>query len=480
MSDFNGVRLLADGNPIQYDAGQALVGLLLERTLHSAGTLSLRVTTGNLNDTVPVAYGAELVFTNKNEKLFVGTVDQVTRRYGEQGATIELRASDSLALLSKQRNLVARDISSIHSFTRDLAAQAGLSFTCEAADFAVGRHLHRFDNDLLYLTQTLARYAMSVRCLGSTLALIDLHRARQSHQLADLPVTTYSQTSGVPQSVAGWTGWSAGEDQTIRSGFGTLATALNLRRKETGPIGVPVRVGEPASRLAVSANLLATSQAHRVSAEIATIVNYWPGDQIQLPTPDSEPLILSEVTIMIDAADGARTLLDTRLEPMLSASTELLTGIVESITDPERSGRVQVGVTGLGGLRTGWLPVTGAFGLGGGGTGLAIPLSVGDPVALLAAGGDPELGIVLGGIARAGGVHQELVNGEKRRALSLRAAGAQIEMNEREGLLSLSLDDGTLVELAKERITLKAAQHIDFLCEGKVRIRGSRIEFEEA
>ncbi len=466
-----GLTLALNGAPVEWSE---LVGLRLDRHLSRPAALRVALDLPRIDAARPAAMGDRLTLTLKDALLFEGAIRRVGYT-GEDGAvTLEFRAEDKLGALVDRRSAVALDVISLQRFAEILAGPVGLSLAPGAPDFRAGRHMNRFSNDLRFLTATLGRYGLAAIVKGAQLFLVDLISPRGAvRTLRALPVTHLRASERAMPDTAGWTGWCPESDDAVGASTADAGP---------GPQAVAVRAVEPVARLTKAAGVDAQARAAPLEATINGLHDIWPGDLLDVPMEGARQRLIGGVALTMDAADGPRTEIEGYRGNLVPgpAGTKLFAGQVESIADGDGAGRVCVGLPGLGGLRTGPLPVAGPFGRGAGGSGLAVPLSVGDPVALAAPDGDPELGIVLGGLARAGGVLTGLTEGETRTGLAWRGKGGAVQIDEAKGEIRLTLEDGVTVELAPGALRLSASETLDLDCSGTVRIRGSRIAFEEA
>lgn len=481
MSDWVGLRLDIDGAPLDERDFARLVGLRLTRALNAPATLSLRFLLDDPMSGEAVASGSDVVLVLEGTTLFAGRADRRRLRQDADGTRVDITASDPLSTLAGGRRIAVEEIASVHAFAREMAGRCGLAFDGgDSADFAIGRHLNRFPSDLEYLTRTLDRYGLACLCRDGALTLVDLTAERRTKMLPGEVLDLIEVVENGRRDASAWLGWCADDDRTVRPDRGVARPRIDT--EERGPVAVPVRAAEPAARLHRAARARAEDDVRWLEADLSGLAPLWPGDTVRSPL-GATAYRLNTVELSLDAADGARSRVRSCRSdlgtPAVSATT-VLTGLVVNVDDPEDAGRVRVDLVGYGGVRTGWLSVVGALGKHGGGSGLAVPFSVGDTVLLVAPDGDPELGIVLGGLGRAGGAQRGLIRGGARTGQAWRARGASIEMDEAGGRLSLALDGGTTVELSDDRIRLSASRTLELDCGGEVRIRGSRIDFLEA
>jgi hypothetical protein len=270
---------------------------------------------------------------------------------------------------------------------------------------------------------------------------------------------------------AGVLGWSAASDHVVTALPG--GTGQTIRR-----LAIPMRPQEAGDALRSAEERRRTAEAHWLEIELAGAHDAYPGDILIDPAGGTRRMITS-ARIGVDGSRGAITTISTRPPSAPArAAPAFFIGTVARIGDPDASGRIRVTLDGLGGVLSGWLPVLSPG--GGSGTGFGAPLRNGDPALVAAPDGDPELGFVLGGLLRAGGAQDGCIDGETRTAMVWRASGLTVAMDEAAGRLALRTDDGSAVELSEGRIAFTASDRLDLSCDGRVRIRGSRIDFEEA
>ena len=156
-------------------------------------------------------------------------------------------------------------------------------------------------------------------------------------------------------------------------------------------------------------------------------------------------------------------------------------GVVCRIDDPEKIGRVQVALPGLGGLESDWLEVL-SVGAGAGKGLMALP-DVGDQVLVLAVDGDAGRGVVIGGLYGAGGWPDNGIESDAVRRFTLKTPGGQrVLLDDHGELMRLENKHGSFIELAPGRmkvhaegtgLTLEAPGH-------PLVIRAKSVDFEEA
>lgn len=461
------LSLTLDGAPWPGRPGGAPVGLRLRRVAGAPASLSVRLSLAAHDAAGLPRPGARLGLSGPGGALFDGVLTRREIISGPDGHVADLIARDDLHRLALRRTPGAEDAPSLHGLAGRAARRAGLAFVAHGADCAAGRHLNRFDDDLTFLRATLARYGMSMRLTDRGLEAFDLSAPPLGapHDLTDR--WTHLRAVDDPDRAApvALTGWSAWEDRALTAPGGPR-----------GPQAAPLRPEDPPERLRLA------EQARRaprwIEGQAAGGHDVRPGDAVADPGGGA-PLMAMTVEIMADAAGGLRTHVSTRPPaPTPPAPAAILSGMVERTADPAGGGRVRVALHGYGGALTGWLPVAGAG--AGVGTGLAAPLSPGDPVLVAAPEGDPEMGVVLGGLLRPGGPLAACTDGGARTGMVWRGDGLSVVMDEAKGRLALLLDGGAGLELSGSDVTLTAPGSLTLDCAGAVRIVGAAIDFEEA
>ncbi|MBX3569840.1 MAG: hypothetical protein KF914_17380 [Rhizobiaceae bacterium] len=466
------LRVGLDGTP--FDAA-AVIGLRLTRTSNAPATLSLRFDlTGRDLSGIP-SIGSMLTLDGPGTagRLFEGSILRRNIEHGQDEHTVDVTAFDRLAALRETQSGGVEVIDSIHAFARGIAGRAGLALVSRCTDFAAGRHLHRFEDDLAFLVETAGRYGLGLFCKGGDLHLFAPGEApSQRHDIADRASRFRLVEEPRHASPTRLIGWSAQTDHAISARPAALAAVPR------GAMGMPVRPNEPADLLLAAIDRRHAAEARWSEAEAIGLVDAWPGDELADPYGGA-PLVLSWIEIAADGAKGIVTRLGSRPAPAPPAqATAVLTGVVERVGDPEHAGRVCVALHGYDGALTGWLP-TAAPG-GGGRTGFSASLGVGDPAVVIAPGGDPECGLVLGGILRAGGPQTDGFSGESRTRMTWRGDGLTLVLDEVAKSIGLRIDDGGAIDIGPDSIRLKAARHIELATDGDIQIRGRRVDFLEA
>lgn len=463
----NALRLTLDGEVL--DLRHAIAGLRLQRRLNRPAELALRWTEDAAALPRP---GQHLTLADHSTVLFAGDVIRVERETGPRGTVVDIAAHDALAGMIARQTRGVEVAASIHGFVRRLVSHAGLQFRAVAADFPCGRLLNRYGDDHTFLTAVLSRYGLGCVCQAGEIVLLEpggraLGRFAPRGRLRKFRHVQEPHLAA-PSTV---TGWAAAIDRPVES-------RPALARGLCGQLGLALAPDEPVDRLRHAEDRYRAACADWIEAEIVGAADLWPGSVLIAPEDGAE-FWLTESEIHLDAAEGLRTLVSSCPPPRpVALPSALFTGSVVRIGDPQGAGRVQISLHGFDGAQTGWLPVIAPG--GGNKTGLAAPLAVGDPALLVAPEGDPERGIVLGGLLRAGGPQRDAVRGEDRTAMRWQGRGMAVLLDEANGRLTMNLDDGAAITLERGRLRLSAPDHLELDCPGRVTVRGRRIDFQEA
>lgn len=470
MTGWADLALSIDGAAL---TDQALIGLRLSRRLNAPAELSLAFS----GHTAP--NGVEVSLQNGSSRLFLGEVCRTVRRLDQDGPVTEIVARDRLTRLSANRQRGSTDHRSILGVFKAAAASCGLEYVARGiADFTIGRHMVLETDDLAHLAKLAHRYGIGFAVADKSLILTDLvvssdKSVELGHDTGAVTEMVEVDEPALTDTAQSWHGWVPDADQTLTEG-----------KDGPGLAGQSLRNGEPAARLAAANRANASRSAHWIKATVEGLSDLTPGAAISLPEGDGRFATLSEVEMLLDVAGGARTRLSSE-PPVAQAAARngqagFVTGRVARTDDPEKAGRVMVALNGHQNTTTGWLSVIAPQSRRAGGTGLAVPAEIGDPVLLATPDGDPEMGIVLGVLVRGGGAGAAVSGGSSRTGQVWRGDGATVLIDEANGAIDLSLDDGTSVKLTSNKIELNAAKALDLNCSGRVRIKGSRIDFEEA
>lgn len=208
-----------------------------------------------------------------------------------------------------------------------------------------------------------------------------------------------------------------------------------------------------------------------------------PGARIDLTGVHSSfsgEYVLTTVIHTIDGESGFVSEFSTMPPPpnqSTRASVATL-GIVTRIDDPDSLGRVRVTLPTFGGVESDWLNVL-TFGAGAG-KGLMILPDVDDHVLVLLTHGDPGQGIVLGGLYGAAGSPDPGISDDAVRRFTLLTPGGQrVRLDDDQQSIRLENSDGSILELASDRVHLLSATDLLIEAPGKsIVVRGERIDFE--
>jgi phage protein D/phage baseplate assembly protein gpV len=192
--------------------------------------------------------------------------------------------------------------------------------------------------------------------------------------------------------------------------------------------------------------------------------------------------VLTEATHTIDGQHGFATEFRTAPPESLPrpVSSVAALGEVTSVDDPDGHGRVRVSLLAYGDVESDWLGVV-VPGAGSERGIVALP-DVGDRVLVVFPHEDPAAGIVIGGLYGDGGPPDPGVEGGAVKRFTLQTAGGQkIVLDDQEGVLRLTDETGSSVELSPDQVVLHAATDLKIEAPGKaIVIRAKSVDFEQA
>jgi phage baseplate assembly protein gpV len=155
-------------------------------------------------------------------------------------------------------------------------------------------------------------------------------------------------------------------------------------------------------------------------------------------------------------------------------------GIVTSVDDPAKLGRVRVSLPTLGKVETDWMEVL-AVGAGSG-KGLVFLPDVNDKVLVLFVGGEITQGIVLGGLYGTNGPGDYGVEGGSIKRFTLVTPGGQrIKLDDTAKSIRLENKGGSFLEFSPEKALLHSVVDLEIEAPGRgVVIKGKTIDFRQA
>lgn len=153
-------------------------------------------------------------------------------------------------------------------------------------------------------------------------------------------------------------------------------------------------------------------------------------------------------------------------------------GVVRSIDDPDRLGRVRLALPTLADLETDWLCVLSPG--AGPGKGVMVLADVGDQVLALVSADNPATGIVLGSTYGSAGVPDAgIENGAVARYTFQTPAGQRFELDDAARRVRVTNAGGSFVDLGPDGVTVHAAADLRIEAPGRaIVIQGQTVDFE--
>lgn len=428
------------------------------------------------------------------ETLFVGELTAIEYEYDPSGGRkIYLRGYDLLNRLRKRQPVRTHAQVNLDELARHLVADMGISVETKEGSLLWQRVIQYGQSDFDLLSEKAERCGQYFTLRGQVLSLLTLKGIGEPEKLVlgDSLFEARIEMNSIPACravfAAGW------DPLRVESHNGGAKTARAADAESS-------RASSSSERALLNEVLQDDTEAEAIAqAELdlryAQEVTLWgvaegnprlmPGTPIEvygIATQFEGRYVLTAVNHTIDASCGFASEIMT-VPPLPSprpAGAETTLGIVTSVDDPEKLGRVQASLPAYGEIETGWMTVLIA-GAGAGKGIVALP-DVGDQVLVLFAGRDPAHGIVLGGL---NGIQDPpdwgIDQGKVRRYSLLTRGGQKLQLDDTRNRVRIENRDGSYVELSPERVVLHAMSDLKIEAPGKaIVIKGQSIDFQRA
>jgi phage protein D len=430
--------------------------------------------------------------------LFDGEVTCFEAEYADDGAaSLHVRAYDPLHRLRKRQELRVFESVTAAELAWQLAGAVGLDVEADEDGPRVERLLQHRHSDFDLLLEVAGRAGLHFAAADGRLRLITLVGYGEPLELelgrsvSGLRVAA-NLDQGAGESAA--LGWHPQRAELIEQRAGD---ARSGRRIALRPDPRDVDAGGP--RTAVDQpgrsddELAALAQA-RLDSRVAgwvTVTGVAEGDSALRPgrrisiTGVAEQLagiyVLTQVVHTIDASGHLTRFSTEPPSPVSAAAGAAVTlGTVTDVDDPERLGRVRVGLPAYGGLDAGWLAVV--FPGAGRGKGIVALPDPDDTVLVALPGGEPAAGIVLGSLFGAVEPFDAGIDEGRAKRWSIRTGtGQSIVVDDGGRRLRLENEAGSFVELTPRLMTLHAASDLVIQSPGRaMTIRARTVDFVHA
>lgn len=496
------VELSVNGTVLLSEDVRGLSEVRVEQRLSLPAQCELTFSELRGADSLPLVVGDRLTVTPVGSvvTLFSGDITALQYSYeSARGRVLRVRAYDRLHRLRKRQPVRAHVEVTPAALAHELATDIEVAAEIHAEGPPWRRLLQYRHNDLELLEEVAERCGHYFVLHDGTLHLFTLAGFGNAVtlRLGDGLLEARCEINGDPacRSVAA-VGWDPhrvephqGRAERARSGRTASATADPAVFGTDGTVnlmGVVVQDARQAEALAQGA------LDRRIASEVALSgvadgdPALHPGACVTIDGLDAEhsgTYVLTAVTHHLDAQRGFTSRFTSEPptpRPRPSGSGAAL-GVVCRIDDPEKIGRVQVALPGLGGLESDWLEVM-SVGAGAGKGLMALP-DVGDQVLVLAVDGDAGRGVVIGGLYGAEGWPDSGIESDAVRRFTLKTPGGQrVLLDDHGEVMRLENQHGSYVELSPKQVkvhaegtglTIEAPGH-------PLVVRAKSIDFEDA
>jgi phage protein D/phage baseplate assembly protein gpV len=406
--------------------------------------------------------------------LFVGEVTAVEYAYApDHGRQIRVRAYDRLHRLRKRQNPRVHEDVTTEDLASALVSDLGLSVSADEAGPRWSRLLQHKQSDLEILLDVCERSGLFPFVEESELRLLTLAGTGESvslrlgESLLEASIELNADRAVRSVTASGWDLVRAeshdGSASSARSGR-RVDASLDLGR--VGADNERALLDESASDDGV-ASALAQAELDLCDASEIVLRGTAVGDPRLRPgvTVDIENVgrglvgsyVLTEARHTIDRGRGFLSEISSAppQPPARRAGATLTVGIVTSVDDPDRLGRVQVRLPTFGGVDCGWIGVVSAA--AGSGKGIVALPDVDDHVLVLLAHEDPGRAVVLGGLFGAAGPVDSGVEGGAVRRFTLRTPGGQlIRLDDDKHTIRIEDSTGSSVELSPDVLKIES------------------------
>lgn len=500
------IRVEVEGVAVSADALRALAQVRVQQrlSLPSQCELTFVDPPGPLAPASDWAPGTALrvAVQGQPEPLFQGRVTTVEHVYSPANErALHVRAYDLLHVLSTRRSMRTLVQVSPQDLAEELVGDLGLTVESAAPGVLWRRLVQYRQSHLELLVDAAAQCGQYLYLHEGVLYLLTLegHGEPLPLQLGDALLEARFEASGEPatRDVTAW-GWNPLRVEAVvervdapRTGRAVDAEVDPDRLGSDGAYYLGHRTVQD------SAHVRALAQAE-LDRRVAYDVTFWgvaegntrlqPGrivDVRGVAHAFEGRYVLTGVTHTLDAAQGYVAELST-IPPAPAAASgvapvgiDVGPGVVTRVDDPDNLGRVRVSLPTYDDIETDWMQV---LALGAGAQkGLMILPDVGDHVLVLWSQGNPDQGIVLGGLYGMAGFTDSGVEGMAVRRYTLQTPGGQrIQLDDSGHLLRIETEQGSLVELGPDRVRIHAAVDLEIEAPGKsITLRGQAIDFEQ-
>jgi len=492
-----------DREPLSESAAAILEEVRVQHRLSqpSVCELTFFVTRDPIPDLNNLRAGSEVCLTLplSSACLFQGEITALEYGYeAMHGQTLRIRCYDKLHRLRKRQPVRVHVQVTIAGLAKELVADLGLTVDADEGGPLSQCLIQHRQSDLELLVDVAQRFGLYLTLRDDVLHLIGLKGVGNSIGLelgknlleARLEVNAEPACRSVLAK-----GWDASRVEPHES----RADKASIGRKVDAE-APPDRFGTSGERTLADEvfpndhHALAVAQAE-LDLRSAREVTLWgvaegdpdllPGTPVDVSGVASEltgRYVLTSVTHLVNRSTGFVSEIST-VPPAFerrAGTVSAALGIVTSVDDPDKLGRVRASLPALGKVETDWLEVMAAG--AGSGKGFVFLPDIGDQVLLLFVGGEITQGIVLGGLYGRNGVADYGVEGGSIRRFTLSTPGGQmIKLDDSGESIRLENKDGSFLEFSPEKAQLHSVVDLEIEAPGRgVVIKGKTIDFKQA
>ena len=434
-----------------------------------------------------------------SKPLFDGEITAIEYVYEpDHDQAIRVRAYDMLHRLRKRQPVRVHTQITPANLARELVADLALSVQADDDGPMLQRLIQHWQSDFDLLLEVTRRVGLYFILRGHVLYLTTLRGIGNARPL-ELGKTLLEARVEINADRACRTVIARGWDPSRVEAHEGRAQGSRVGR-EVDAQGAPSQFGESGERVLTGeafqddrhAEAVAQSELDVRSANEVTLIGTADGD------PDLQPLtivdltgieaqlegqyVLTEVTHLINRRTGFISELSTVL-PVFQRPPNCAVaawGVVTSVDDPDRLGRVRVSLSSIGEVETEWMGVVAAG--AGSGKGFAVLPDVADRVLVLLVGGDPAHGVVLGGLYGVDGLDDYGVEGTSIQRYTLATPGGQkVHLSDLDESIRFENKEGSFVELSPKKVRLYSMVDVEIGAPGReVVITGKMIDFRRS
>jgi len=399
------------------------------------------------------------------------------------GRVLRVRAYDALHRLRKSQPVKSHAQFTPAALARDLAGPLDLDVDAADEGRMIARWVQHRQNDLDFLADVCGRSGLYFVVEDETLRLSKLETSNDAIELklgdtlfeGRIDCGSDSLCSSV--AVHGW------DPQRVKP------HNASVDRDEEGD-GVPVARTITDELLTDDADAEAIAHAELARRDHA-LVDVWgiaegnaelrPGATVSIDgiADEVKTAVITAVDHTIARTTGFRSEFSNPLPRVRTRDRAAITalGIVTSVDDPDRLGRVKLSLPAYEDVETEWLPVVTA-GAGAAKGFVAIP-DVDDSVVAVFPRGEPGLGFVIGSLFRDSHPDPGIDGGRVKRFSFLTPNGQKLQLDDTRDSIRIENKQGSYVEMLPDKMHLHAASDLELEAPGKtITIRGNFINFE--